>query len=508
MQAQRKTVLLVVPRGVAGRFMLQTDVLPTLQAAGVRVVVLTPEGAMPQLSPDADPASLIVERLESPVDDPPGGRIMRQLRSIVRVMRDASLNGRKSPGFGGRYNRIRAAYSGVWPRWVSAPVHLVITQLLWRSRPLRRALGRLDLALSRHTEHAGVLDRHRPDLVVGSGLGCFPHDQALYQEAKRRGIKVAALVSGWDNPTTKGYRAVPLDLAVAWSERMRDTFVKLHDLDYDRVAVAGVPHWDPYVRDGALPAWAELCNRLGLDPGKRLVLHASFTPSSNPEPFEQIAATLASAVAEGRLGDDIQLVVRLHPKFMSPEHDMAREPYERLGRLPGVHINRPDMPQNGALRHEPTAEDSEMLGSLLKHCDVLVNVFSTTTLEGFLLDRPVVMAAPDPDFGRYDANSVSDPRRWAQFTHLTPLVESGAARIAHSPAQLLDQVRSYLADPALDSEKRREIARLECGPTDGHAGHRTAAALLGAIGVFVPGYDRARGDLQAGDAAHPPRVPQ
>lgn len=480
-----KTILLVVPRGVAGRFMLQTDVLPTLQKAGVRVIALTPEAAMPQLSPGADPSALVVELLNEP-EPPSGGRYMGLLRSVVRVTRDASLNGRKSPGFAGRYNRIRAAYSGSWPCFISGPVHVGVTQLLWRSRGLRRAFARLDLALSRHTEHAEILDRYEPDLVVGSGLGYFPHDEALYQEAAKRGLRVAALVSGWDNPSTKGYRAVDLDLVVAWSQQMKNTVVDLHDIAPARVEVAGVPHWDPYMIADALPDWLELCAALGLDPAKRLILHATFPPSANPDPFERIAAALALAAVDGDLGDDVQLVIRLHPKFTGPEHEKARRPYEQLALHPRVHINYPAMPLEGPLRHEPTREDGQVLGGLLKHCAVLVNIFSTTTLEGFLLDRPVVMAAPATGFGSYETNSVADPRTWDEFVHLAPLVDSGAARIAQSPEDLVEHVRGYLADPGMHAGQRREIARLECGPTDGQAGRRTAAALLAAIGEPAP----------------------
>lgn len=481
MEGSMKTIFLVVPRGPASRFMLQTDVLPTLQAAGVRVVALTPEAAIPQLSPRADPQALVIERLNTP-DSPRAGKYMSLVRSVVRVMRDASLNGRRSPGFAGRYNRIRAAYRGSWPSFLSWAVHLTVTQVLWRSRGLRRACSRLELALSDHTEHSEIFDRYEPDLVVGTGLGYFPHDEALYQEAAKRGIPVAALVSGWDNPSTKGYRAVDLDLVVAWSEQMKSAVTRLHDIPAARVVVAGVPHWDAYMVEDALPDWAALCTTLDLDPGKRLILYAAFAPSAtNPKPFERIASALASAAGDGALGGDVQLVIRLHPKFTGPEHEQARHPYEQLTEHPGVHINYPAMPRGGPLRQEPTREDGQVLGALLKHCDVLVNVYSTTTLEGFLLDRPVVMAAPAGGFGSYQASSVSDPRLWDEFVHLAPLVAGGASQIASSPEELVDHVRSYLAHPEMHRQQRLEIARLECGPTDGHAGERTAAALLEAI---------------------------
>ena len=41
--------------------------------------------------------------------------------------------------------------------------------------------------------------------------------------------------------------------------------------------------------------------------------------------------------------------------------------------------------------------DRLRLGALIKNCDVIVNVFSTTTLGAFLVDRPVVLVSSDVD---------------------------------------------------------------------------------------------------------------
>lgn len=479
-----KTILLVIPRAVAARLVLQTDVLPALHASGVRVVALTPGASTPALAARVDPGSLILEPLHEPTGRLPGGRWLGLFRSLVRAMRESSLSGRKSAAIMIRYRRVRAAYSASWPRVISAPVHLLITQALWRSRTLRRLLVKLDVALDPSTAHADVFERYRPDLVVGAGLGYFGGDAAVYREAAKRGIRVLALVSGWDNIGTKGYRAVDFHSVVAWSERMREEIIDLHDVPPERVHVAGAPHWDLYFREEALPSREELFRELGLDPSKRLVLHANFPPSANPLPFERIAAGLAEATARGDLGDDVQLAIRLHPKYMRDDKAEARRPYEELVRHERVVLHRPEILRSGRMSYDTTERDARELGGLLKHCDVLVNVFSTTTLEGFLLDRPVVMALPDPDLGEYPRNSyIEDPRRWESFVHLRPLVESGAARIARSPDEVLEHVSAYLANPSLERDRRSRVAWLECGPTDGHAGARTAGYMLEALGL-------------------------
>lgn len=464
--------------------MLQSDVVPTLQAAGARVVVLTPDAEMTTCSDQVDVGSLVLEPLRlPPKGPPPGGRVMKALRSVVQVMRRSALDGRASPRFAPRYRRQLAAYKAMWPKWLSLPVHFSITQGLWRSSLLRRVLTKVDVKLSTADGHAHVFDRYRPDVVVGAGLGYFRPDEAVYQEAARRGIRVVSLVSGWDNPS-KGYRAVDFDRVVAWGPRMQDEIVRHHDVPRKRVVAAGVPYWDIYFRDDALPSREELCYSLGLDPAKQIVLHATFPPNKNSPPFLEIASRLAEATARGDLGTGAQLVVRLHPKYMRPDKDDARRPYEQLEELEGVFVNRPVVESSSPLSYDTTAGDARTLGGLLRHCDVLVNVFSTTTLEALLLDRSVVMVVPDPAAGAYPENSyLEDPDRWHSFLHVKPVVEGGAARIARNSEEILEHVRAYLADSSLDRASRRAVAWGECGPTDGHAGERTAHHILESAGL-------------------------
>ncbi|MEJ7786579.1 MAG: hypothetical protein WKF96_17395, partial [Solirubrobacteraceae bacterium] len=109
----------------------------------------------------------------------------------------------------------------------------------------------------------------------------------------------------------------------------------------------------------------------------------------------------------------------------------------------------------------------------IKHCDVLINFWSTTTLEACVLDTPVVIAhlGPPGDGGQ----PMSD---WHAFAHLRELIASDAVRVAESSGQLVRHVKGYLADPSLDRAQRRRIAVRECGPLDGHAGRRVGELLL------------------------------
>jgi hypothetical protein len=105
-------------------------------------------------------------------------------------------------------------------------------------------------------------------------------------------------------------------------------------------------------------------------------------------------------------------------------------------------------------------------------------MFSTTTVEACLVDTPVVQVtqhAYDPPDERFTSG-----RRqvWPEYIHMRRVVEIGAARTAASPQELVEHAAAYLADPSLDRAARADAARVECGPTDGHAGERLATLLL------------------------------
>jgi hypothetical protein len=468
------TVALVVPQGFAARLLLRTEVLPALRAAGARVVVLTPNPDEPylraELGPDVALEALLV-----------GTALPRPSRAwyLLVTLRNHVLAG------GDRLSTIRTklrnrrrgqvARAGRRALLVECAVGLACAAL-WRSRVLRRALLALETRLFATDLHAAAFARHRPDLVVCASPGWFAADAIVLREAQRRGIRTAALVLGWDNPTSKGYRGADPDLVVAWSERMAGQLASLHDLPRERIAVGGVPTWDAYAHPGSLPDRAALCAEMGLDPGRRILVFATSTPSGY-DGNEAVVRRLAAAIDGGELGAACQLVVRLHPINFRPDvrPDLG-EMAELAARHEHVHLDVPEIVSE-RLRCDMPASDARRLGALLRHCDVLLNVFSTTTLEAFLLDRPVVFVGASDGPGR---PGDPDPRTYTSYTHLRELVEAGAARIAGSGEEMVEHVRTYLAHPELEREQRLAFARRECGPTDGNAGRRVAGLLIAA----------------------------
>jgi hypothetical protein len=471
----RPTVALAVQQGFAARLLLRTGILPALRAAGARVVVLAPNHDEAYLRAELpDDVALEPLRLDA------GLPRQAPLWHLLVVLRNHTLGG------GHRLSTIRTklrvrregmvARGGRRALALEAAIHAACA-LLWRSRLLRRGLLALETRAFATDLHADVWERHKPDLVVSASPGWFNADAIILREAARHGIRTAALVLGWDNPTSKGYRGADPDVVIAWSDRMAEQLARLHDLDPGRIHVGGVPTWDAYADPASLPSREELCRELGLEPERRIIVYATSTPSGYSR-NEAVVERLARAIEDGELDVPAQLVVRLHPINFRP--DIAADLGE-MGALAErhaqVHLDVPEI-QSQRLRVDMPASDARRLGGLLANADVVVNVFSTTTLEAFMLDRPVVFVGSSDAAAR---PGDPDQRAYTRYTHLAELVGAGAARTSRSLDELVEHVRTYLHDPSLERDQRRRFALQECGPTDGYAGERVARLLLASL---------------------------
>jgi hypothetical protein len=274
---------------------------------------------------------------------------------------------------------------------------------------------------------------------------------------------------------------------IVWSEAMAGQLERFHDLPPGSAFVGGAPHFDHYLRPEAFTRREELLKEYGLDPARQLIVLATSSPGRY-EHSAEIADRLAAEFPQANL------VVRLHPNHLSPLYSVSLDRYRELAeRHRQVALDVPEV-RSRELRVDVSPDDAVRLASLLAHADVLVNGFSTTTLEAFLVDTPVVTfteTAHLPGSGGHSWVENPDERLresgWSSFTHLQGLVRAGATRIARSRPEVLEAVGAYLADPSLDREARRQVVHAELGPTDGRSGERIGTHLLELLGVPASG---------------------
>lgn len=468
-------VFLVVPHGAAARYLLRTGVPEALSACGARMVALVPNPEEPYIRDELSERGVLVEQLRAP--DKPSGRLW----TTLVYLRQSTLGaGAAVQTLQARYRNARRGVAR--SHRVGAFVLDLVLRLLWRSAALRKALLGVEQLLCRPRLHRDLFRRYSPSLVVTTSPGWFLPDAVMLREAASEGVGTAALIVAWDNPTSKGYRGAEPDVVVAWSDRMARQIAEHHDIDPARIAVGGVPQFDVYHRSHELSSRDELFAKLGLDPARRLIVLACRSPSTYAHNVT-VATRLAEAIDSGWLQQPAQLVVRPHPINFRSDHRRPMFEYIDLAqRFRNVTTDVPAV-SSERLSCDVPESDYRRLAALLAHCDVLVNAFSTTTLEACLLDKPVVLVSQDAHRADGLRDDSPEGRPFHLDTHMEPVLAAGAARVAATFDEVVDAVDAYLGDPSADAPARARVAAEECGPTDGRSGKRIGRFLVSMFAV-------------------------
>jgi hypothetical protein len=298
----------------------------------------------------------------------------------------------------------------------------------------------------------------------------------LIYAAKRHGVPQLGIDLGWDNLASKYHTNLPDDRLAVWNDDMREDAVRYHGFDASDVSVVGPVQFDHYFEDLQLPARDTFRAAAGVAPDRALVTVATAPHTVYPS-TPWLIDIIANAIADNRLGRPAHLLVRVHPR-----DDLA--PYQRFEGHPNVTIEKPVAHLVGAPgtpqfdQFSATRADRRHLAATLAHSDVLVNFASTTTIEACVFDTPVVNIGFDEAEGLAPAMSI---RRYFRFEHYRPVVESGAAVIASSPAALVEALQAYLADRSRDRAARRKLADHLCPFQDGHAAQRLSRVVVEAL---------------------------
>ena len=481
--AGRPKIVLAVHHRFSIRYLLQTEIFATLRASGAALVVLSVSDARHFRDEFAAP-DVTFEQIPAEVGNQARGcgRLQRALRFIraytharpVRTtdhtldiaLKDAALT---RPSLHTRVNLLllRGAIA-----------------LARRSRWLRHGIVALESRLYGAEEYVAFMLRHRPDLVVATSLGTFDFDQYVLRAAWRLGIRTASVILSWDNTTTRGYPAVRVDHAIAWSAVMKWELAALNDVAADTVSVEGVAHFDSYFRPDPGYDRAAFIADLGLDPAKRTILLATKSPNcyaQNPN----IAQILAEAIEAGALPADCQVLIRVHPlhyRFRNGRflYEDVLGVYRALAaRHVCIKLNEPGI-RSRTVNYDMADGEIRFLGRLLRSTDVLVNLFSTMNIEAAIFDVPMVNVCFDdlPPLYPCTRGHRFDIRIDYESDHNQRIVASGGTRIAVTPAELVEHVRAYLENPALDSAGRQRIVEQEVGPNRGSAGTAVGNRIL------------------------------
>lgn len=306
-------------------------------------------------------------------------------------------------------------------------------------------------------------------LVLGVGVTGTPLEGRLTWWARKHGIPVVHIVGNYDNLSSQGFRGVPIEKILVWGESMRRDAVELQAIEPERVQIIGEIRYDRY-QEKITQDRGSFFRSCGLDPERKVILFAGQAP---PFHYFEALTVLEELRSEG---NDCQMVLRLYPSknltrsvYMKPLLDYA-------ARIPGVFVSIADPYYKGgeAGREVLQIEEYE-LWHLLCYCDVVVNLYSTITVEACLFDKPVVNMwyfSPSDRLTAIPAVYGAFPR----LIHNRRIESYGATELATNRRQLKDKILLALSKPGQWKENRARLVVEECGPLDGRVCDRLVDA--------------------------------
>ena len=202
----------------------------------------------------------------------PLGRVLQHPEARVVLL----TPGVRDPAFVEEFAHDRVA---VVPHQPYGPSTMVWRLMNRRWRHARSAwqadaVHRLEERLIPDT-YVDLFRTYRPSLVV-SGDPLRPGDASLIATARRQGVPSLGSVRSWDN-ILKHLRTRPDSLTV-WNAANAREAVEVDRFRLEQVRQVGAPQLDVYFR-GPSPERDGLCDQMGLDPRKRILVLAtsSFT---------------------------------------------------------------------------------------------------------------------------------------------------------------------------------------------------------------------------------------
>ena len=318
--------------------------------------------------------------------------------------------------------------------------------------------------LQQQTFHSNVITREYIELLKENKISLlfFTHQRPpfiapLIYAAEKLRIKNSVFIFSWDNLASKGRMAGNFDFYFVWSDLMKQELQFFYQsVRENQIAVVGTPQFEPYAMDkyGWDKTYFE--NKFKIDNNKTTILFTCNDSSSQNDPI--YLELLANFIANRKLTREVNLIVRT-----SPAEGPIR--FESLAKkFPFIIWNFPDWKisrekhQEAWTQRVPSVEDLNDLKSLLKYCDLCINVLSTITLDAFIFDKPVI----NPVFGNRE-NGWFDDQKFLHYKHLAILVDSKSTDIVKNENEYLDAINRILERQDNKELERNNFLKLQIG---------------------------------------------
>lgn len=307
-------------------------------------------------------------------------------------------------------------------------------------------------------------------LMLGIGA-CSIWESAVMWCLLDRGIPVVNLVGNYDNLSSNGYRGFPVDDILVWGPNMRIDAIDLQGIPSGGITMTGPIRYNHMERIW-YPGKEAFLESLGLDPTRKTLFFAGFVFEFHY--FEMLAIYEEMRKSRG----DVQLILRIYPSKILMKSNYIRALLAYASSLPGVYVSIADPHYGkGHQDREVLQIEERELYNAIRFSDVVINMYSTVSLEACIFDTPALNLWYFPEANRALARGPV----YIDYTlklHNRRITSYGAIRTARNRDEMTTFIEEALDRPRERAPQRRATVADECGPVDGQACKRIVEACL------------------------------
>ncbi len=456
MNDDRRTIFITASRGFIVRNILRSGVLDILKKDGFRVVVFF-NGATAEipryLREELEDGQVILEN----VFDAPrqaGYRRFAKLTSLLVFSKSTWYHSK----MGSNLNR-----AFFWKY-----LELIFSIAVGKFHSLKTLARFLEKSVFVQNIYGAYFYKYNPSVVFSTSIVSGALDIEMMKEAERRGVRTVSMPKGWDNVAKTLYRFIP-DVLIVQNEYMRAHAPFFQGIPEKKIIVTGFPQFDWYKRPEILQTREEYCASLGLDPKRKIIFFGSegrWTPDDG---------ALVSLIARWVMSD----------KFLAPCSLFVRPHFSDIkkGRFDAFKNISPNVAVDDSItvsdffsdNWDPGVLETKKFTNLIYHCDIVVAIASTLTLDAVCLDKPIINVAFKALYHPKNGRDIS--RLLYSQDHYDWVLETGAVDLARSDEELFAAINTYLRDPSYKKKERKVLLDRLCFGNDGMSSERVAGVI-------------------------------
>jgi hypothetical protein len=338
----------------------------------------------------------------------------------------------------------------IWKKYVSRPLYqkigdYFVSVLLFfiNFKWLFNQVDKIEWYFIKDQRFDNYFKIYSPKYLMVSLLNT-PLDESLIGSAVETNIEIRYLLMSWDHLTTKVVLNNNFSLIYLWTKINQDEVLDLYQYyKKEDLRVVGPPQFTIYSSP------SDITKQTFLE-----YLCVSFS--------ENLVYYSAAPVVRHSSQDDIILELLNDWNFDKyPVHILFKvhpldtvEKFKQLSNHP--HISLIDNLTHIKIKDFIPAYDEILFNrDLLFHSDLNINIYSSVTLEAFLLNKPVINIA----YQKHWVKNSIPCKEYYNFSHFEVITRSQASSIVYSLDQFKQSLEMYLSNPRYNWERRSQFNR-------------------------------------------------